>query len=143
MHCLWEEVYEKKRPYHRYSIIKQKLTIDLDLFSTEDKYKVESGMLRRIREKNNANIHFKTSRDNTYISSLVIWTGEGRDKSERKINLTIPQGKFLYKLPFPKAAYQSIEEIMEKAGIGHDLGTEIIDIVDVLFECSVIESENE
>ena len=66
--------------------------------------------------------------------------GEGRDRDERKLNLSIPQGKFLFHLPFPTAEPLCIAEIMKKAGVGNTNIPEIVDIVHVLMELRVIES---
>ncbi|MFC2097004.1 hypothetical protein ACFLSI_01590 [Bacteroidota bacterium] len=136
-----EEVFEKKRPYYRYSLKKDKITIDLKLFTPKENNKPESDLLIKIRERKNARVRFTTSRSNNYISSVVIWTGEGRGQKERKINLSLAQGKFLYNLPFPNADFQSIASILEKAEIDNDHKTEIIDIVDLLSEYKVIESK--
>jgi hypothetical protein len=94
-----------------------------------------------IREKMNAGARFTTARNNQYISNVVIWLGQGRARQERKINLTIPQGKFLFYLPFPSAGFESIHEIMEKAGVSNSNASEIFDIVDVLKEFNVIETQ--
>ena len=71
---------------------------------------------------------------------VTIWTGNGREREERKIKLTTPQGKFLYHLPFPKAEALTVEEIMRKAGINEQLAPEIIDLVQLLEKYLVIES---
>jgi len=74
-----------------------------------------------------------------YFSSVVIWIGKGRDRKERKINLTITQGKFLYQLPFPTAEFLKIEKIMQKTGVDKIHSPEILDIVKLLEEVGVIE----
>ena len=135
-----EEVFEKKRPYYRYALKKNSIRIDLELFSQESHTQSDSALLKMIRERKNANVRFTTSRSNNYLSSVVIWTGEGREHSERKINLTTAQGKFLYILPFPNADYLSISSIMKKAGVDKDYKSEIMDIVDLLLEYEVLES---
>jgi hypothetical protein len=93
----------------------------------------------RIREKKNSGARFTTSRSNDYISNVAIWKGEGRNRTERKINLSIPQGKFLFHLPFPTAETLSISQIIHKAGIDGANIPEIIDIVNVMIEFGVIE----
>jgi hypothetical protein len=70
----------------------------------------------------------------------VIWTGEGRAREERKINLSIPQGRFLFHLPFPTAEPESIETIISRAGIASENTPEILDIVDALMKLGTIES---
>jgi len=115
------------------------MDIDLaPLFSTD---KPNNKLAKRIRENKNAKVRFTVARNNQYISNVFIWIGEGRDRKERKINLSIPQGRFLYHLPFPSAEFQNVSEIMEKAGIENGHVSEILDIVNVLMEYHVIESE--
>jgi predicted transcriptional regulator len=136
-----EEVYEGKRPYFRYWLKVKQISMVIDLasfYQYEDK--TDSRIKLKIREKKNARVRFTTSRSNDYISNVVIWMGEGRDRLERKINLSIPQGKFLFHLPFPTADYLSIKDIMQKAGIDGGNIPEIVDIVKVLIEFDVIES---
>lgn len=136
-----EEVYEGKRPYFRYSLKVKKICMEIDLSHILREETVTDSRLNvRIREKKNAGVRFTTSRSNDYISNIVIWTGEGRDRTERKLNLSIPQGKFLFHLPFPSADHLSLQEIMKKAGIDLVNIPEIVDIVDVLIEFGVIES---
>ena len=136
-----EEVYEGKRPYFRYSLKVKKISMEIDLSQIFMEETVTDSRLNvRIREKKNAGVRFTTSRSNDYISNIIIWSGEGRDRTERKLNLSTPQGKFLFHLPFPSADHLSLQEIMQKAGIDFVNIPEIIDIVDVLIEFGVIES---
>lgn len=136
-----EEVYEGKRPYFRYCLKTNQINISIDLTSFSLDEKLNDSRLRlKIREKRNTRIKFTTSRSNDYISSVTIWMGEGRNRTERKINLSIPQGRFLFHLPFPNAEYLSIEEIMKRARTENANIPEIIDIVNALVELGVIES---
>ena len=136
-----EEVYEGKRPYFRYRLKTNRITISIDLTSFAHGEEVNDTRLKmRIREKKNARIKFTTSRSNDYISSMTIWMGEGRNRAERKINLSIPQGRFLFNLPFPNADYLNIKEIMRKAQSDNTHIPEIINIVNVLLEFGVIET---
>jgi len=136
-----EEVYEGKRPYFRYWLKTDHITMSIDLTSFSHDEEVNDTRLKlKIREKRNAGVKFTTSRSNDYISNVTIWMGEGRNRTERKINLSIPQGKFLFHLPFPNADYLSIKEIMRKAQVDNDNIPEIIDIVNVLVELGVIET---
>lgn len=133
-----EEVLEKKRPYFRYSLQQTHITIDIDLRQV----KVEpthNSLAWRIRERENAGARFAAARSDDYITSVTIWTGNGREREERRIKLTTPQGKFLYYLPFPKADPLSIVEIMRKAGIEDNLAPEILDLVQLLEGYEVIE----
>ena len=137
------EVFEKKRPYFRYTLIKKKLTIEVDFskiytpHSTEETIKLN----QKIKEKINAGATFTTSPDNTYISSVSFFIGEGRNRKIRKISLTIIQGKFLYHLPFPTADFMSIHNILKKAEVDESHKSEILDIIDVLNDNKVIEIE--
>ena len=51
----------------------------------------------------------------------------------------MPQGKFLYHLPFPKAQPMSVAEIMQKAGVDESLAPEVLDLVQLLERYDVIE----
>ena len=136
-----EEVYEKKRPYFRYILKVRSISMGLDLsplFPTGQKPEEPS---LRIRERKNAGVRFTTARNNQYISSVAIWQGKGRERTERRINLSIPQGRFLFHLPFPSAGYLSILEIMKKAEVDASNSSEILDIVDALIDLKVIEKE--
>jgi hypothetical protein len=136
-----EDVYEKKRPYFRYSLRSKKISMELDLsgwFGATARPDLPAEL--RIRERKNSRARFTTSRSNDSISSVVIWTGEGRDRRERKINLSQPQGKFLFHLPFPNADFLSVQEVMEKAGVEESHLPEILDIVNVLTGYHVIEA---
>ena len=135
-----EEVHEGKRPYFRYSLKKHRITIDIDL--TEIKRgQSEEKLAKKIREKKNSGARFSTARNDQYLSSLAIWIGEGRERKERRISLTMPQGKFLYHLPFPNAEHLSISEIMRKAKVDATLSPEILDIVELLEKYGVIEAQ--
>ena len=110
-----EEVYEKKRPYFRYTLKTKKISMEIDLKPLFPKVTADDRTQLLIREQKNAGARFTTSRNNQYISNVVIWIGQGRERTERRINLTIPQGQFLFHLPFPSAEFQSIGEIMKKS----------------------------
>jgi DNA-binding MarR family transcriptional regulator len=137
-----EEVYEKKRPYFRYRLKGKKILMELDLSPLLPQEDIHDRTSLRIREKKNAGVRFTTSRDNQYISNIIIWTGQGRERTERRINLSIPQGKFLFLLPFPSADFQSIKKIMQKADVDTSHLSEILDIVDALIELGVIENDH-
>src|SRR4030065_1893844 len=124
-----EEVYEGKRPYFRYWLRTNQITMSIDLTAFSHDEEVNDIRLKlKIREKRKAGVKFTTSRSNDYISSVTIWKGEGRNRTERKLNLSIPQGRFLFHLPFPNAGYLSIKEIMGKAQTDSTNLPEIIDI---------------
>ena len=133
-----EEVYEKKRPYFRYSLKTDHIRIEVDL--REIVKDLSQGDLNRfIREKAQSGANFALARGGEYISHLSLWLGDGRDRKERKISLTKSQGLFLYHLPFPNSDFLSISEIMHKARIDESFASEILDIVDVLLKYDIIE----
>ena len=135
-----EEVYEGKRPYFRYRLKARKISMAIDLTTLNLKEEISDSRLKmKIREMKNARARFTTSRSNDYISNVVIWMGEGRNRTERKINLSIPQGRFLFYLPFPTAEPICISDIMKLAGIESTHIPEIVDIVQVLADFGVIE----
>ncbi len=136
-----EEVYEKKRPYNRYTLVVNKINmmLDLDILGTNKDPKGHSAI--RIREHKNAGVNFYTARDNQHFSSVAVWIGKGRERTERKINLTQPQGKFLFHLPFPTAYFETVASIMQKADVERSEISEILDIVYALIELKVIEKE--
>lgn len=134
-----KEVYEKKRPYFRYSLKKKKIVMDIDLASLLEQKQPEGKLSKKIRENKDSGARFTTARYDPYFSSVVIWTGEGRNRKERKIILTIPQGKFLFQLPFPTAEFLTIAEIMHKSGVDKVHSPEILDIVELLEKYGVIQ----
>jgi len=132
------EVFEKKRPYYRYTLIQPKIKLELDLSS----YKKENpgeGLSRIVREKKDNGANFSLARGGDSFSTVTVWEGEGRERQEHKISLTTPQGRFLFHLPFPQARPLSISEIIEKATVGSDYSPEIQNIVDELIQLEVIE----
>jgi len=133
-----EEVREKKRPYFRYTLSKQALSFEVDL----NQFKIANpgqGLERVVREKENSGVNFSVARGGDQISAVTVWEGEGRDRAERKISLTTPQGKFLYHLPFPNAKPLSLSAIMEKAEVSEEFNPEIQDLVEELALLGVIE----
>ena len=136
-----KEVYEKKRPYFRYSLKKKKIVMDIDLAPLLEQIQPEGKLSKKIRENKDSGARFTTARYDPYFSSVVIWIGEGRDRKERKIILTIPQGKFLFHLPFPTAEFKTIAEIMQKSGVDKIHSPEILDIVELLEKYDVIKEK--
>jgi len=135
-----KEVYEKKRPYFRYSLQKRKIVMDIDLASLLEQKQPEGKLSKKIRENKKSGARFTRARYDPHFSSVVIWIGEGRERKERKINLTVPQGKFLFHLPFPTAEFLTLAEIMQKAGVDKDHLPEILDVVELLQDVGVIEA---
>jgi len=137
-----EEILEKKRPYYRFILKQTRLLIDIDLMQVKQEAP-DNSLSARIRERENAGARFSVARNDDYITSVTIWTGEGRSREERKIKLTTPQGRFLYHLPFPKAEPLTVDLIMQKASIDSNFAPEIIDLVQLLETHHVIESLTE
>jgi len=135
------EALEGKRPYFRYALKTKRINLELDLEPLFENPQTDDKLSLKIRESKNTRVRFTVARNNQYISNVVIWIGEGRDRKERKLNLSMPQGKFIYHLPFPSAEFQSISNIMKNAGIDGTHISEILDIVNVLLDYKVIDSE--
>lgn len=131
-----EEVYEGKRPYFRYSLKKKKIELVIDL---NEEFSKENQIEQAIREKSNAQVKFSLARGGEYFSTVSLWTGKGRNLSERRISLTIAQGKFLYHLPFPDAKPLVISEIMKKSGVKKEHQSEINNLINELIALDVID----
>jgi hypothetical protein len=137
-----KETIERKRPYFRYSLDKQKITFEIDLLKELEVLGEDGLEHSKIREKKNAGVRFSLARNGQYFSNVAIWVGKGRQRTEKKINLTTAQGKFLYNLPFPDGEHLSLEEIRVKAGIEPEHMPEIKDLVEELIQYKVIETLN-
>jgi predicted transcriptional regulator len=135
-----EEVYEKKRPYFRYSMAKKQITIKIDFAEFYDESGDEDKSKRKIRERINSGAIFTLAGGGQKITTVTLFTGEGRKKEERKISLTGAQGTFLFYLPFPTDTPKTIAEIQKKASLDGSYLPEILDIVDLLEQYNVIES---
>jgi predicted transcriptional regulator len=133
-----EEVLEKKRPYYRYILKQDRITCDIDLMQVKRASGADN-LSRCIREHENSGARFSVAHGEDTITAVTIWIGKGREREERRIKLTTPQGKFLYHLPFPKAEPLTVFEIMQKAGVTDELSPEVLDLVDLLEKYKVIE----
>jgi predicted transcriptional regulator len=135
-----EEVVEKKRPYFRYTVIQEKIKMEFDLNRLIEKDKKTTDLdYIKIKEKKNANCVFKTSPKTGALATVIFYSGKGRDRQERKINLTSNQGKFLFYLPFPTEEPQSIQSLFLKSSIDKPFQKEVLDIVYYLSEHGIIE----
>lgn len=132
-----KEVFEKKRPYFRYALKKDKIEICINLEEEFGKNDTNPSNFK-IKEASNSGAKFSVARNGEYFSAVTIWIGEGRAIKERKINLTMAQGQFLYYLPFPDADPLSIDQIMEKGNISEMNRSEILDIVNELSILNVL-----
>jgi len=109
-----KEVFEKKRPYFRYSLKKKSVTITINFASLYDKQSYLDRLGWQIREKKNSGAVFKTFSKTNYISMVHFFRGEGRSRIEKRISLTKNQGKFLHHLPFPTEPFLSVSNIVKK-----------------------------
>ncbi|MEE4115301.1 MAG: hypothetical protein V2I37_03985 [Marinilabiliaceae bacterium] len=135
-----KQVSDKKRPYYRYSLSNSSLNIVLDLRQLLEKNNNGDKLSAcRIREKQNSGAHFTTARYDSLFSSISIPHGNGRLRTERKINLTEKQGKFLYKLPFPGAGAKTVKDLMLESSLDNKDLPEIQDILELLIEQDIIE----
>ncbi|WP_340113725.1 HVO_A0114 family putative DNA-binding protein [Maribellus mangrovi] len=134
-----KEAIERKRPYFRYTLKTQKISFEIDLNAELQRSNADHLGEVKIREKKNAGVRFSLARNGQYFSNVAIWVGKGRERTEKKINLTIAQGKFLYNLPFPDGGHMTLEEIRVKAGVENAQMPEIKDLVEELIQYKVIE----
>jgi len=136
-----KEVIEKKRPYFRYSLVKDELSLKFDINELVEKSEIDqiknNSVL--IREMKNSNSHFTIARSGNFFSSISVTVGSGRESKQKRINLTNAQGKFLYHLPFPDAIPLTVDKIMSEAQIEEKNKPEIEDIVNELTNLNVIE----
>jgi len=131
------EVYERKRPYFRFALATDRIVMDLDLMIVKRDQTADVSD-RLMREASDTHARFTTSRSGKALSKVALWSGRGRDRQERLINLTDAQGRFLYHLPFPDGEPMSQREIMRQAELDESLSAEIDDILELLIEHGVI-----
>ena len=134
-----KEVLEKKRPYFRYSLKKKTVTITIDFVALYDKQDHQDRLKWKIREKKNSGAIFKKFSKSDFISAVHFFTGKGRTRIEKKINLTRNQGNFLLYLPFPTEPFLSVADIIKKAKIEESNIPEVLDIIDALLNHKIIE----
>ena len=134
-----EEVFERKRPYYRYRLASDRIAFELDLAGLFGERPDGDLLQREIRERKGSGARFSTARGGEQIARVSVWSGAGRDRRERRVSLTSPQGRFLYHLPFPTAAFMTVAEIMRRAGVGADHRAEIADLLTLLEEHGVVE----
>jgi len=136
-----EEVFEKKRPYYRYTLKTRTISFKMDLNKLLENKNQFVGLEAHICEKKNSGMKFSTARSGRYFSSVTVFMGKGREMTSRSISLTLVQGMFLYNLPFPGAKPISIKTIMERAGVDQSHASEVIDIVNLLIDLKVVEKK--
>jgi hypothetical protein len=137
-----QESREKSRPYYRFQLRTDRITLDLDLGALVEGDDPSPDLGRRIRERKGAGARFVTARRGNAISSVAVWTGRGRSREERKLNLTDAQGAFLFHLPFPGAEPLTVADVMRRAGVEASVAPEIVDIVERLEALGVIETHD-
>lgn len=133
------EAGERKRPYYRYSLKSSVISIEIDLEKELRESDSQSFELLGLREMKNSGVLFTTARGGQYFSSVTILKGKGREKKEKRINLTTSQGKFLFNLPFPDGEFMTALEICTKAEVEKEQMPEILDLVKELIDNKVIE----
>jgi len=137
-----EEVSEKKRPHFRYKLNSNKIIFNLDL---DELFKNNTEFEQtdiKIREHKKSSATFSRAKGKLSFSNVIIFIGKGRERKEKRINLTNAQGLFLYNLPFPDGHFQSVAEIMKKAAIADKHIHEIIDLTNLLIDYNVIEKKS-
>jgi len=133
-------VAERKRPYYRYTLATDRIHFDLDLAERFGDRSGDELLAREIRERRGGGARFATARGGEAIASVSTWSGSGRDRRERRISLTASQGRFLYHLPLPAAAFMTVGEIMRRARVGAECRGEIADLLDLLDEHGLVET---
>ena len=134
-----EEVFERKRPYFRYALAASQIRFDLDLEDLFGHRPAGDLFEREIRERKGSGARFSTARGGEQIASVSVWGGSGRNRRERRFSLTATQGRFLYHLPFPSAAFMTVGEILRCAGVDPECRGEIADLLTLLDEHGLIE----
>lgn len=137
------EVFEKKRPYYRYTLEREILRIEFDLNRLRDSgSRLHNFDEFLIREKKNAGAVFKTSPKTGALTSITFYTGRGRARTERRIQLTESQGRFLFHLPFPTEGMRSVRSILDRSETDAAFEAEVMDMVRFLIRHDIIEREN-
>jgi len=134
------EVHESKRPYFRYSLERETIGLEFDLAALSEEH-AGGSLESRIRERKASGALFKTSARGDFIATVTYFTGSGREKKERTLNLTRAQGAFLFHLPFPTEPPVATNDIMRKAGIGESYAPEILDLLGFLEHHGIVERE--
>lgn len=138
-----QEVFERKRPYYRYSLKNTELSLQFNWNNLYTPVNSANKLKQKIREKINSAANFTIAGNNTYISAVTVFIGEGRQRKEHKLNLTNAQGKFLYHLPFPTAKAESIAQIVNSASLKSEHIEEIYDMILLLKKFDIIEFTEE
>ncbi len=133
------EANDKTRPYFRYVLKVDRISLELDFAGMAQARTGRAALARRVRERRAAGSRFVAARGRNAVSTVVIWTGSGRDRTERRINLTRAQGAALFHLPFPSDDPRPIAGLIEDGNVDEAHIGEVTDIIDRLAEFGVIE----
>ena len=134
------EVHESKRPYFRYSLEREHIDLRLDLRELIEE-RSHGTLESPVRERRDSGALFKASSRGDFIATVTYFTGDGRKKKEKTLNLTKAQGAFLFHLPFPTEPLAAASDIMRKAGVDESYGPEIQDLLGLLEDNGIIEVE--
>jgi predicted transcriptional regulator len=126
-----QEATDKTRPYFRYHLKVDRVSLEVD-FKTMAAPRKKEQLERRVRERRSSGTRFVAARGRNAVSMVVAWVGTGRQRQERRLNLTPAQGAFLFYLPFPSDAPRSIAQIMVEASLDETCAREVLDLVDRL-----------
>lgn len=133
---------DKTRPYFRYTLKVSRVTLEVD-FSTLSRPGPPSSLSRLIRERRSSGARFVPARGRNAISTVVAWVGTGRDRQERRINLTQAQGAFLFLLPFPSDEPRSVSDLLRDAAIDDAHTREVLDLIERLDSFGAIEARTD
>jgi hypothetical protein len=133
-----QEATDRTRPYFRYHLKVDHISLEVDFKSMAGPRKKEQ-LERRVRERRSSGSRFVAARGRNAISMVVAWVGNGRQRQERRINLTPAQGSFLFYLPFPSDEPRSVAQIMVEAGLDEASAREVLDLIDRLETFNAIE----
>ncbi len=134
------EAHEGKRPYFRYSLARERIEIEFDLAALKEGHG-DLSLGDRFREGKASGALFKPSARGDLIASVIYFTGAGRNRKERTLSLTGPQGAFLYHLPFPTETPVPATDIMRRAGLDESCAPEILDLIGLLERHGIVERE--
>lgn len=132
-----EQVIDKKRPYYRYKLIKQKI----DFYFGLNQFKLNEFDYSNLEIKENIknDCIFISSPKTGQISGITLFEGEGRKCQERKIQLTKAQGNFLLFLPLPTSDRKKVKEILSDTGTKNKFKNEILDLITILIKHEIID----
>jgi len=126
-----QESTDKTRPYFRYVLKVTRITLEVDLALLSG-HRPDQALARLVRERRTSAARFVTSRRRNAVTTVVAWVGMGRDRDERRINLTRAQGAFLFHLPFPSEDPRPIRDILEDAAVEPAQVREVFDLLERL-----------